>query len=164
MLIITDLDGTLTDERHRHQLILLSKEIEFYELSHLDKINQHGLDLIEELKIKNKAKDHILVVLTARPKTYNKDDEAVDYRKETKNWLKSNQITYDELNMRSSSVESDMIIEDKIKRFKDIVIQHLDEREIYFLENDNKIAKRAKEECPRTHVYLVSYVGYHEIV
>lgn len=164
MLIITDLDGTLTDERHRHQYILLDDEISFYNDSKNDDVNQHGLDLINYIKTLHMGHTRTILVLTARPETYeNKSKTEIDYRTKTTNWLNSKHIRFDSLLMRDSSVDGALAKEDKVKRFKTAMLEHMEEKDIYFLDNEESVARRVKSDCPRVHVYLVTYGGYSEI-
>jgi hypothetical protein len=52
---------------------------------------------------------------------------------------------------------------EKIARFKAIILEYMDETEVFYLENDPVLAYEAKYSSPSTGVYLVGYKGYHEI-
>ena len=164
MLIITDIDGTLADDRHRHKYLKDGDLVRFFEHSDEDNVNKPGLDLIEELLRSNDSgMKPIMAALTARPSRYtNHEGVRVNYHKRTKLWLASVGLRIDEINMRGARSTSDAYVE-KMSRFVDIVLEHMDERKIYYLENDEYLAYAAKERCPMTHVFLITYHGYHEI-
>jgi hypothetical protein len=163
MLIITDIDGTIADDRHRHHH-LKNDLVGFFDNSDEDEVNKPGLDLIEELLSRDTGgMKPIIAALTARPSRYtNHKGVRVDYHKRTKLWLANHGLRVDEINMRAANAKKDGY-DDKLERFIEVVLEHMEERTIYYLENDQYLAYAAKERCPTTHVYLVTYHGYHEI-
>lgn len=163
MLIITDIDGTLADDRHRYNYLENSDLVSFFENSDDDEVNKPGFDCLEELLANNNGIKPITAALTARPSRYiNHQGVRVDYKKRTKLWLAHHGLRIDEINMHNPSSEKDGQ-QEKLDRFVDIVLEHMEERTIHYLENNEYIAYAAKERCPTTHVYLVTYHGYHEI-
>jgi len=160
MLIIADIDGTIADDRHRKKY-LPDNMTRFYQLTNADPINVPGIELMNAIIASDENQEPLIVFLTGRPAKYkNEEGKSINVAIKTRGWLEAKNIKYDQLYSKDPFKDH---VEGKISKFVSLVLEHMDERTIYYLEDDPIIAHEAKKRCPMTHVFLVTYEGYHEI-
>lgn len=157
MLVISNVDGTIADNRHR--LGKVDNPADFWSLVSQDTPNPVGIELIQTLK-----KDHniSLVLITTRPSHYtDANGKRVNLYKETKHWLHEvADIHTSEVFMRDAA-KSD---EEKVERIVRLVLEHIIHRRIVVIDSDISILQQVKERCPTVTAYHVNYDSYEKIM
>ncbi len=105
MIVIFDLDGTISNTDHRMHFIEKSpKDFDaFTDASRDDSVNEYVAEVLRALK----AQGHSIHIFTGR------NDRV---RQETEDWFKTNDIPYDVLRMRSDSTDrytKDTVLKEK---------------------------------------------------
>lgn len=161
MLIITDIDGTLADDRYRKDLYL-TDPIKFYMKMVKDPVNPHGMELLN--KIRSVSKDPVkLVIISSRPRSYTAPNgKKINVAMKTRKWLLVKKIKCTRSLSRRKKYEDP--IEGKLQPFLKTILKFIYEKEMYYLEDDPVLAQEAKRRCPMVRVFLVSYEGYEEIL
>lgn len=85
MLLVLDIDGTLSNCTHRQHHALGGDWDGFHSLMHLDGVHQHVLDVVWGLQ-QTKAPDITTILLTGRPE---------QYRSETLTWLADKAVMFE---------------------------------------------------------------------
>lgn len=160
MLIIADIDGTIADDRNRKRF-LPDNMTKFYQMMNADPINAPGMELMNAIIASDENQEPLVIFLSGRPYSHKSEEgKSINVALKTRTWLISKNLKFDQIFSKNPFRDH---IEGKINKFVQLVLEHMDERTIYYLEDDPLVAYEAKKRCPMTHVYLVSYEDYHEI-
>jgi hypothetical protein len=160
-LIIVDLEGTLADDKAR--LAYLPDDMpRFYNRVIEDPINPKCREVIQAIMDSEEDQDTYIACVTIYPRYYKLDNgEVIDVRRKIKNWARRFDLHFNHITMRhKEEIDGE---DNKIKRVIKLILKHMDERTIYYLESDPRFAKEIKKRCPTAHVYLITYEGYSEI-
>lgn len=160
-LIIIDYEGTIADDRARlhHLQVNMHK---YYSGISFDPINPVCQELLEDIVEKEKDKEPIFVFVTCYPKTFDIDEtQQMNVGGYIKSWLLTKKLGVTSIMTKPKKSDHVNYTEDKVRRISKIVLEHIEERNIYYLENDLSVALKAKEKFPTVYVYHVSYDDYN---
>jgi hypothetical protein len=160
-LIIVDFEGTISDDRERLHYLQVDMT-KYYNNILYDPINTVCKELLLDITELEKENDPLFVYVTTYPRYYQVDDKRqIDIGIKIRNWLDKNKLTITNIVAKPRKVDHSNYVEDKLRRISKIVMEHIEERQIYYLENDLNVAIRAKAKFPTAHIYHVDYDDFN---
>jgi len=156
MLIISGVDGTVADNRHRASLS--NNPSLYWGVANQDSPNPIGVGLIKELIDDNT----LLVFVTNRPVYYHSTSgDRVNLYKQTKSWLhETAHLHAHEISMVDDRKHADQTKSSRVVR---LVLEHITNRHIIFIDSDIGVIRKVKERCPTITTYLVDYDTYNKV-
>ncbi len=158
MLLIVDIDGTISDNNHRRHI---QDSIRYYESSREDGVNEGVVKYIQSVRAEDD--DVLLVFITTRPAYYKgSDGTRVNYYKQTKQWLHEHGLHAHELSMRDdrSCDQSLSRQEEKVCRAVKLVLEHLNDRDIVYIDDDTRVVEAMRKRCPTVTFRVPHPDGY----
>jgi hypothetical protein len=126
-----------------------------------DPVNPVGVQLIRDIIAKHEKEEKRIIILADRPIFYNPNQkDEVSVMLLTEAWIRQQKFLDKNVYVRYKSKKDN---KPKIELFAKTVLKHMDEKTIYYLEDDPLLAREAKDRCPLTKVYLVDYENYSKL-